>query len=305
MPDRRAETLRALRGETSLQVFLNLMLTHGLAKGSLSRRRLSEIEQGAAAPLALWEEMADALAAAGLPYDAVQQLLVVHELIAPPPPSTSALRLRHWSRIVSRVPGNKWWHRPLVFLATVASPSNAAAYRRMFDEYGGAREQMVEDVRLRLELGRTGGPFTPVPGDGIAVGGAASTLRVQLDHGDPFVLSVRLHNTGTVAWRNRLLLRLGAPVSSSLPLTPGVLPLPDTDPGGHCELIVPGRAQWFPNLAVVSYVMVFPDLSSCLPGRIAFRVDTRTTEFDRSFQLPPGFKPAGSSASDAEGAGLR
>ncbi|MEU4294978.1 hypothetical protein AB0E63_42715 [Kribbella sp. NPDC026596] len=288
MPDQRAEALRSLRGELSVRAFHVLLAKNGLAPGRLSRHRLGDLEEGAHVPLAVWEEIADALAAAGKSADEVEPLRSAEGLIAPPPPSTPDLRLRQWSRIVARVAGNRWWSAPLALAQRVTSATKAVSYLQLLDRHGGSREQL-EQVRLRLELGRTIGPFEPVVGDEVRIDPAASTLQVQLDHGDLFVLSARLHNTGTVPWRNRLLFRLGTPVSSSLPLTPGVLPVPDTDPGGFCDLIVPGRAHWFLNLAAVSYVMVFPDLSYCVTGRIVFQVDTRSTEYEQSYQLPPGF----------------
>ena len=288
--DKRAETLRALRGDLSLRAFAALLAENGLAPGRVSRHRLGDLEDGANAPLAVWEEIADALTAAGRSADEVAPLRSLEGLITPPPASTPDLRLRQWSRIVSRVAGNRWWSTPLALVRMITAPEKAMSYTQLFGRHGGVREQMLVEVGRRLELGRVSGPFEPVPGDESRIDSAASTLRLQLDHGELFVLTARLHNTGAVPWRDRLLFRLGSPVSSSLPLTPAVLPVPDTDPGGYCDLIVPGRAQWFRNLAVVSYVMVFPDLSGCLPGRIAFLIDTRSTEYERSYDLPPGFR---------------
>ncbi|TCO61883.1 hypothetical protein [Actinocrispum wychmicini] len=54
-------------------------------------------------------------------------------------------------------------------------------------------------------------------------------------------------------------------------------------------MIIPGRAQFLANLAMVSYVMVFPDCSVCLPGRLTLYVDTRTNEFAPIPELPPDF----------------
>jgi hypothetical protein len=112
---------------------------------------------------------------------------------------------------------------------------------------------------------------------------------LRIGRGEPFVLWPLLRNAGGIPWRDRLLVRIGASVSSSLPFTPTALLVPDTAPGGMCELAVPGKAQWFPNLAVVSYVMVFPDGTPALPGRLLLAVDARDARRpDQTLPLPAG-----------------
>jgi hypothetical protein len=294
MPDERAETLRRLRGDRSVRAFAKLLAESGLASRAVSRQRLMDLEQGADAPVALWEEIADALAATGVPLEELEPLRSFEGLIDPPPPSTADLRWRQWERITSRVPRNPWWHKPLSLVQKVLPKAEkATSYRELFDRYDKVREPMLEQAHLRLSRGSSG-PFTPYPGDLARIDRAGSELHVRVEHGELFVLTLRLHNAGSVPWRDRMLLRLGPPVSSSLPLTPAVLPVPDTDPGELCEVVVPGRGQWFLNLAVMNYVMVFPDMSSCLPGRVTFQVDTRDKNhgFERSFELPTGFPTA-------------
>ncbi|SDD36925.1 hypothetical protein [Actinokineospora iranica] len=293
MSDERVAALRALRGELSLAAFLDRLVEHGLPANRVSRQRLSRLEKGETQlPVTLWEEIAEALTAAGAPLERVAVLRGPVARIDPVPPSTPELRRRQWTRVVSRLAGNKWWHAPLLLVARHIGVRHAAHYQQLFDRYGGQQETMLQQLQARLALGNSSARFAPVPGDAAAIDRAASTVSVRVEHGELFVLTARLVNTGTVPWRDRVLLRLGAPNTSSLPLTPTVLPLPDTDPGGHCDVPVPGRAQWFTNMAEVTYVMVFADLSSCLPGRIVFQVDTRTGELDRSFDLPPGFPAA-------------
>ncbi|NEA32804.1 hypothetical protein [Streptomyces sp. SID13031] len=289
-----AGILRALRGTMSLRAFVDHLVENGLAESSLSTRRLSNLEKGLAdlSPVE-WDEVADALIRAGVPPEQVEPLRVVPPpMIAPLPTSTPASRLQQWSRIVAPVPDNSWWQRLLAAAARLTTAQTLGGYLQLLDRHGSEREELLQLVRRRLELGATGGPFRPVEGDAVGILSTASSARIQVDHSEPFVLELKLCNRGIVPWRDRLLFRLGAPVTSSLPLTPAILPVPDTDPGDSCDLLVPGRAQFFPNLAVVSYVMVFPDLSSCLPGRLPLWVDTRTEEYDSTFDLPPGFPVA-------------
>ncbi|GAA1567813.1 hypothetical protein GCM10009789_21540 [Kribbella sancticallisti] len=293
MTDNRAEVLRTLRGTTSLKKFIDRLVEYGLTE-KLTRQRLSKIEKGTAVfPPGLAAEIAETLIRSGVPPQQVEPLRVVRQpLIEPVPARTAAMRWKQWSRMVARVPNRRWWEQPLTVLSRMTSSEYAGAYRQLFERYGGDSEEVLHLLRRRLEIGGEGGPFHPVEGDAVGIRRAASTLRVCADRTDLFLLEVKLRNTGTVPWRDRLLFRLGTPVSASLPLTPAILPVPDTDPGGVCELIVPGRAQWFQNLAVVSYVMVFPDLSSCLPGRLPLWVDTRTEVYESTFDLPPGFPAA-------------
>ncbi|MDX6263552.1 MAG: hypothetical protein QOH84_5240 [Kribbellaceae bacterium] len=294
MAEDRGEVLRALRGSASLPAFIDRLVQNGLT-GTLTRQRLSDIEQGKK-PLTpeLSEAIVQALIRSGLAPEAVEPLRMERSpLIEPLPASTAVSRHRQWSRMVARVPESRWWDRPLTVMSKLLPASAVSTYRELFDRYGSDSERVVATIRERLELGRTGGPFHPLDGDAAGIGRAASPLRVRAGITELFLVKIQLHNTGSVPWRNRLLFRLGTPVTASLPLTPAILPVPDTDPGGSCEFIVPGRSQWFANLAVVSYVMVFPDLSSCLPGRLPLWVDTRTDEFDSTFDLPPGFPVSG------------
>lgn len=294
MTSERAAVLRALRGNVPLRAFVDGLVDHGLAGNSLSTRRLSNLEKGLAdlSP-AEWNELADTLVRTGVSPEDVEPLRVVPPpLIVRLPASTPASRRQQWSRIVAPVPDDTWWHRLLAAAARLTTAQTLGGYRQLLDRYGGEREGLLHLVQHRLEIGETGGPFGRFEGDAVGVVRADSTLAVQVDRSQPFVLELTLRNTGTVQWRDRLLFRVGAPVSSSLPLTPVILPIPDTDPGGACDLFVPGRAQFFPNLALVGYVMVFPDLTSCLPGRLTLRVDTRTTAYDSTFDLPPGFPAA-------------
>lgn len=81
-----------------------------------------------------------------------------------------------------------------------------------------------------------------------------------------FDVTVELENAGFVAWRRRLLLRLGPPITSTITQTAPLLPVPDTPPGATCRIQIPGRAHFLPGSCVVTYVMIFPDGTPCLPG---------------------------------------
>jgi RNA polymerase sigma factor (sigma-70 family) len=128
--------------------------------------------------------------------------------------------------------------------------------------------------------------------DRVVIDRARSEHTVRTDRAELFLLRLYLHNTGSVPWRDRLLYRVGVPVTTGTPFTPGVLPVPDTDPGQQCEVLVPGRAQWFRSHAAINFVMVFPDFTPCLPGRVTCWIDTGGAELDSSQPLLPGFPGA-------------
>lgn len=290
MSAERGRVLRELRGGTALVPFVERLVEHGLPAGRLNRQRLSEIEKGAGRiSEQLWDQIANALIDSGHTAADVVALRSTRPSIEPPPVGSAALRLRQWSRIASRTTDRGWWNDAIRQLVTFVSHDRAEHYRRIWELHADRRDQIIAQVRDRLESGRTAGPYSPDPRDRVEVARAATTTDAELERGAPFVLEVRLHNAGPVPWRDRLLLRPGAPVTTTLPFTPAVVPVPDTEPGGFCDLTIPGRGQWFPNLAEISYVMAFPDLSSCVPGRLVLRISTRITDYDRSFDLPDGF----------------
>jgi hypothetical protein len=284
----RGAVLRTVRGTTSLQAFAQHLVANGLAPRALSRQRLSDVEQGVTelAP-ALWDEVVDALIRGGHPPEDVAPLLASPPAAEPVPPSTAGQRLAQWTRVVANVRENRWWRSPFAMIERYAVDKTIS--RLLLDRYDFDKDRQLDDLRNRLRLGATSGPCHPSAGDAVAVDRAGSALNVTVEHGELFVFVARLHNIGTVPWRNRLLCRLGPPVTSSLPFTVTALPVPDTEVGAPCTVTIPGRSQWFPNLAVVSYVMVFPDFTPCLPGRLRCTVDTRSGDYDRSFALPPGF----------------
>lgn len=146
---------------------------------------------------------------------------------------------------------------------------------------------MERDRRDVLRRLATDGPWAPDPDDRVAVDDEDVDQTQRVAPGGPFVFRAHLHNTGTVPWVDRMLYRLGPPVTSSLPFAPVLVPIPDAKPGHTSTVIIPGRGQVFPNLAVMTYAMIFADCAPCLPGSIRFLVDTRNKhKIDRPLPLP-------------------
>jgi hypothetical protein len=125
-------------------------------------------------------------------------------------------------------------------------------------------------------------PFKPpaagwaeMSGENVNIVDAGTNRIIEVDHGETFVARCRLRNLGEVAWKDRLLVRLGPVVASSLAFTPPVLPLPDTPPGNECPLVISGRAPWLPNLTTVVFAMTIPDGTPAMPGSLQLTVDAR------------------------------
>lgn len=161
-------------------------------------------------------------------------------------------------------------------------------YRTLAAADGMDLDANVREARRRLALPEpAAGAWSPVATDAVEVDLAGSVLTVTVDHGELFTLRAHLRNRGPVGWTDRLLVRLGAQVSSSLAFTPPVLSVPDTPPGGTCRLSFPGRAPWFPNLTVVTYVMTFPDCRPAVDGNLTLYVDATDRDGITSHPLPP------------------
>ena len=80
-----------------------------------------------------------------------------------------------------------------------------------------------------------------------------------------FAIKVSLRNTGEVPWKDRLLSRLGVTVSTVMPMAPRVVSVPDTEPGGICTMIIPGRPAHLVGVTDIHYIMTFADLRPCFP----------------------------------------
>lgn len=288
MPADRALALRELRGEMSLRAFAEHLLANGLEPGRLSRHRLGGVERGEIElPAGLWDEIAEALIRGGRDAMDVAGLRPDLSPVEPLPPSSPRQRLEQWRRVVGYVRENRWWHAPITLVERATDRVRLPIYRQIIALHGVDSRRYLRDVGARLDLGAsTPGSWTPDADDGVAIDRARSVLAVDMHRVELFMLRVRLRNTGTVPWRDRLMYRLGSPVTSATPFTPGVLPVPDTDPGESCEVLIPGRSQWICSRASISYVMVFPDFTSCLPGRICCWIDTSKAGVDHTTPLP-------------------
>jgi hypothetical protein len=288
MPDDRRFALRRLRGEMSMRAFAEHLASNGLAAGRLSRHRLGDVERGEIElPTGLWDEIAEALIRGGRTPADVAGLRPSAPPIEPVPQSDPGQRLRQWIGVVRHVRKSRWWQRPILLVTRASHPARLEHYATLVQRYDADSTRYVGDVAARLDLGlATSGQFQASPDDAVVIDRVHSELATELGRVELFMLRVRLCNTGSVPWRNRLLYRLGSPVTSATPFTPGVLPVPDTRPGDSCEVLIPGRSQWLCSRAQVSYVMVFPDLTSCLPGRVCCWIDTRAAGVDHTAPLP-------------------
>ncbi|QFZ18707.1 hypothetical protein [Saccharothrix syringae] len=227
---------------------------------TLTRQRLSRHEQGSPVPERLLRAIAETCAAD----DALDPVLRTRwrRLLSGPEPVIAATdHRRRLHELTCRLPGNPRW--PL--------------FRQLAREHGADLDALLAGARDLLAMPPRD-DWRPVEGDAVTVVEQESALGVALVRGEPFVLVATLRNSGTVPWRQRLLTRLGPPVTSSLAFTPPVLPIPDTRPGETCRITIPGRGPWFPNQSLVTYVMTFPDLTPCLPGSLILLVDASTRD---------------------------
>jgi hypothetical protein len=284
MTKAQADALIQIRGTMGQRAFAQLLVDNGLPPRTLSRQRLSQVERGDVdLPTELWEAVIAALVTSGRSPDEVAALRPEVPAVEPAPPNTAEFRRLQWLALAERLPHSRWWQNLPRLVGKVAGQRWVHRYYSLLQQHGIEPMSQFEQVKHRLSAAT---PGERLPGDAVELSGDHT---VRLRRSDVALFRLTLHNTGSVAWRERLLYRLGPPVTSSLPFTPAFLPVPDTDPGVSCEVFIPCRAQFFPNLAMVSYVMVFADCSPCLPGRMVLFVDTRSEEYDSTLDLPEGF----------------
>lgn len=259
-----AETRKALG--LSLNDFVNRLESRSGPK--LTRQRLSRHEQGSKIPERLLRAIAETCAADEL-LDTALRTRWRHLLSGPDPVITATDRRRRLHEMARRARGNPRW--PL--------------YEKLGREYGADLGALHTKASELLAMPPQD-DWAPVDGDAVTVVREESALEVALVRGELFVLVATLRNSGVVPWRQRLLTRLGPPVTSSLAFTPPVLPVPDTPPGEMCRIVIPGRGPWFPNASLVTYVMTFPDLAPCLPGSLSLLVDASTQDDVVSHPIP-------------------
>jgi hypothetical protein len=257
----------------SLPVFTRLLADQGAPK--LTRQRLSGFERGQRLPVPLLYAIAEACATIGGLPDEIRgrwlQILRQPDSWDRVPGSYPSGRRKQLRALTARATGNPRW--PL--------------YRELAGGLGVDLDANLAEARRCLEL-PDNPAWQPVPDDRAVVVSQAGSLRVTVERGELFIFVCTLSNCGSTAWRDRLLIRLGPPVTSSLAYTPPVLSLPDTHPGAECRVVLPGRGPWFPNLSVVTYIMTFPDCRPCLAGSLRLWVDARQHPGPTTQPLPPG-----------------
>jgi hypothetical protein len=182
------------------------------------------------------------------------------------------------------VPGNRWWLPQTTIAARVLGEEWIDKYQDLINRFDIDVNAQREQILRRLAAPQH---HDVAHADRVQVRGPDADRKLAVRPGDPFVFALDLINAGEIIWTDRMLYRLGPPVSSSLPFAPGLVPLPHTEPGATTTVLIPGRAQVFPNLAAMTYIMVFPNCSPCLPGSVRFLVDTRHPQkIDRTIPLP-------------------
>ncbi|HEX5402324.1 MAG TPA: hypothetical protein VFX16_08485 [Pseudonocardiaceae bacterium] len=280
----RGDVLHAIRTALTLSqpAFVEFLKANGL-RGRLSRQLLSKVEKGDADfAVAVWEDVVDALLAGGVPAADVAALRPVEPTMLPAPDNTPAFRRSQWQTLADRLPSSRWWRHLGRLTLQVAGKEWETRFDQLQREHDIDPEAVLAEVKRLLELGGTpAGAGTPMPGDRVALEGDESARTARGGRQGLVLFRVRLRNAGTVLWRDRMLYRLGAPVTSELPFVPALVPVPATEPGESCEIFVPCRAQFLRSLAVISYVMVFADCSVCVSGRLQLYVDTQGVRFER------------------------
>lgn len=313
MIEKQRETLRKLMVEQgiSLREFEERYLKPNRRAGRrlMTRQRLSKVLDGRS-DLAATEcqQLADILLRSGFAENQVRglrprQMPAVAESAATWPERDR--RYAQLRRIVEGLPGSVWWTDPgpdslvnkMSRKTYLNDPEWEARYLQLragYDISEGFQEKRRHEVAAILRGGgeRVGGYRRPGD-DSVAVLTPAELLTQQRKNGELFVFEVILKNTGKVDWCDRLIFRIGPPVTSNLPLAPLLVPVPDAKPGEQCRILVPGRAQHLHGLAVISYVMVFADCSQALPGHLQLRVDTRQ---QKRFRQVTGLGPTGTSS---------
>jgi hypothetical protein len=285
-----SQALAQIRAKRNLSVraLHHLLMANGLPPGKLSRQRLGQVVLGEAELSAeLWEAIADALLAIGIAAAEVAPVQPVAPAMEAAPENTPEFRRNQWLALANRLPVGQRWKNISKLIDKLAGLDWQGSLNQFQLLQLAELDKYLKLAKRSLELGgRTAGKGVRQPGDAVELEGDVSTRTVRLRAQEVHVFRQRLHNTGTVEWRNRLLYRLGPPVTSTLPFTPPLIPLLPTAPGEKCEISIPCRAQKFSNLAIVNYVMVFADCSMSLPGRLTLHVDTRGTETFSTIDLP-------------------
>jgi hypothetical protein len=232
----------------------------------VTHQELSHLERGARkSPLVAWHTLAGELAARSP--DSVKAerfrdaLAPISEPVAPSTLWDAGARRRYFNDLVAGLAADPptRWYEPL-----------SRKYRLCY-------YTDLAELHRRLAAGSNPHPSMAQAGDEWQALGDTDPVQVRLTGRQGTVVALRLRNTGHVPWRDRLLWRLGAGVTSLLPMTPSLLVLPDTAPGEDCEILVPLRGASLVGVADVNFVMVYSDLVPCFPeDDRALRIRVRT-----------------------------
>jgi hypothetical protein len=124
-------------------------------------------------------------------------------------------------------------------------------------------------------------PGTEVPGQsrGTVPGDASEFVRdvtiadgTIFEPGEEFEKAWELRNVGTVPWRGRRLMRLGATEGPTLQGSPSLVPIPDTEPGETVQIRVPMKAPLVVGTTRSTWKMVDSDGNLCFPDRYFYGV---------------------------------
>lgn len=262
------EALRRLRESVPLKgrEFIEALADAG--GPHLDRALLSRIEKGERGlPAAQWHQLLHAVTGMELSMEltgALAGLLPPPDVIEPLPTRPLASTLQHWFAIAREISGRQ--APRLVLTSEIAEAKRGAAAALFLTRY----QQTLADVLNRADIAEH--PADPAPGDDVRVVDI-QPAETEVPPNGPFEIRVRLRNAGTVAWAdNRLLVRLGPPITSTIAQTAPLLPVPATAPGDTCEILVPGRGHYLPGRCIVTYVMAFPNGKPCLPGGLSLPV---------------------------------
>lgn len=219
-----------------------------------TNRMISDVERGERRwPLSAWHAAVRALER----FDAAAAETAALRSLLPPvghPPAPATLWTTEDRRAHLRT-----------MLADLTADEPARRFERTTEHATVPEHVMAGEVLRRLNEGSA---ESPSPQDHYQWELLESSWTDVTDIGKRpyFAVHVRLHNTGEVPWKGRLLSRLGVTVSTVMPATPRVTPVPDTEPGGSCVVLIQGRPAHLVGVTDIHYVMTFADLRPCFPG---------------------------------------
>jgi transcriptional regulator with XRE-family HTH domain len=242
-------------------------LLNELPAGKSSVQTISHVERGASRPWPLyaWHAAARALERFD---EAASEVGALRSALPP------MLRARPPARSTMWTTDDRRDHLRAIVADLTATPPRRR-FTRTVTQLAWSPYARAEEVLSRLDAGSTERPSAK---DRWEMLEPLSPGETDIGKNEYFAIQVELRNTGEVPWKGRLLSRLGVPVTSVLPMTPRVLSVPDTEPGGRCSVTVPGRPAHLVGVAEIHFIMTFADLRPCFPDdRRTIRLVLETT----------------------------